>query len=98
MNRRIKKKRSCLHGETYRFKNYHTRRMAVRNERPFVKALVLSHSMWLFKFPTKWILHKYPLSERFIPVYVNYCLKKRMPIAEAIGRYHAKLRKDGNNV
>jgi hypothetical protein len=54
--------------------------------------------MWLFKFPTKWITHKYPFSEGYIHVYVNYCLKKRMPIEEAIGRYHEKLRKDDNNV
>jgi hypothetical protein len=82
----------------YSFKNYHTRRVVVRNERPFVKALVLSQSMWLFKFPTKWITHKYPFSEGYIHVYVNYCLKKRMPIEEAIGRYHDKLRKDDKNV
>ena len=98
MNHRIKKKRSCLHGNTYRFKNYHARRMVVRNERPFVKALVLQQSMWLLKFPTKWIIHKYPLSERYIHVYIDCCLKKRMPIAEAVGRYSEKLRKGECNV
>ena len=60
MNMRIKKKRSCLHGNMYRFKSYHARRVVVRNERPFVKALVLAQSTWLFQFPTKWITHKYP--------------------------------------
>ena len=93
MNRRIKKKRSCLHGNMYRFKNYHARRVVVRYERPFVKQLVLAQSAWLFQFPTKWILHKYPFAEGYIHVYAD-CLKKRMPIAEAIGRYHEKLRKE----
>jgi len=97
MNRRIKKKRVCLHGDTYSFKDYHTRRVVVRNERPFVKALVVSHSMWLFQFPTKWILHKFPFAEGHIHVYKD-CLKKHMPIEEAIGRYHDKLRKDDDNV
>ena len=95
MNKRIKKKRSCLNGNMYRFKNYHTRRVVVRNERPFIKSLVFSQSTWLFKFSKRWIPHKYPFSEGYIHVYVN-CLKKRMPIAEAIGRYSDKLRKDGN--
>lgn len=97
MNRRIKKKRSCLHGNMYRFKNYHTRRMVVHYERPFVKEVVFSQSTWLFQFQTKWIPHTYPFAEGYIHVYAD-CLKKRMPIAEAIGRYHEKIRKDDNNV
>lgn len=97
MNHRIKKKRSCLYGDMYRFKNYHTRRMVVRNERPLVKEVVLAQSAWLFQFSTRWVLHTYPFAEGYIHVYMD-CLKKRMPIAEAIGRYHDKLRKDDNYV
>ena len=96
MNRRIKKKRACLHGNMYRFKNYHARRMVVRYEQPFVKQVVLSQSSWLFKFPTKWIFHKNPFSEGYIQVYVD-CLKKHIPIVEAIERYHVKLRKEVDN-
>ena len=92
MNRRIKKKRSCLHGNMYRFKNYHARRVVVRYERPLVKELVLStQSTWLLLVSTKWTPHRYPFAEGYTNVYAD-CLKKRMPVAEAIGRYHEKLR------
>lgn len=59
MNRRIKKKRSCLNGNMYRFKNYHARRMIVRYERPFVKQLVLHSKTKFGLWHTSGVLRRY---------------------------------------
>ena len=85
MNRRIKKKRKCLNGKSYRFKNYHERRVWFRIQRPWIVQCLLYMDTWIYKRNGKLIV--VPATSKTVCEHYRRCLKYRITIQEEIERF-----------
>lgn len=85
MNHRIRKKRYCLNGASYRFGSYHEHRIACRIQHQAIKECLLRCDTWVIKFPHKWIV--IPEVSNNVNTHYKRCLKYKLTINEEVERF-----------